>query len=159
MKVVERVKAAAPPPPPAAYVPPPDTAVAAAAPAIAAVQNAVPAPAPPVAPPVPREPPVERAAAPSPVPAPTARSEAGLACPGYQQALQTNLAGAYERVGVAGVVKVQFRVNGSAISDVTILSGPREYQRAVQAAVRRFQCQSDGAEATVVALDINFRPE
>lgn len=99
------------------------------------------------------------APAPAPAKAPQARSDAGVACPGYQQSLIASLAGVYDRVGIAGVVRVQFRVSGTSVGDVVVLSGPREYQRAVQSAVRRFQCQSEGGEPTLVGLDIAFRPE
>ncbi len=160
-RVVERVKPSAPPPPRAAYVPPPDVPTAASAPAIAAVQSTAPAPAPPVQAPAQREPLAEVTAAPAPAPARTlpARSDAGVTCPGYQQSLLASLAGAYDRVGIAGVVKVQFRVSGNSVGDVAVISGPREYQRAVQSAVRRFQCQSESGEPTLVALDITFQPE
>lgn len=157
-RIVERT-ASPPPPPTASWVPPSQATPEAAAPAIAAVQDTAPAPTPPA--PMPQTP---RAEAPAPVApasphAAAGRAEPGVACPGYQQSLQRSLAGAYERVGVAGSVKVQFTVSGTAVSDVAILSGPREYQRAVQAAVRRFECRSGGSEPTQVVMDISFRPE
>jgi len=95
---------------------------------------------------------------PSP-PAPPQRAEVGLACPGYARVLQTSLANAFERVGIEGTVKVQIRVRGNQIVDVTPLSGPREYYRLVQAAVRRMNCTASGAEEVVVPLDVVFKEE
>ncbi|SFF32221.1 hypothetical protein SAMN04489711_12914 [Paracidovorax wautersii] len=65
-----------------------------------------------------------------------------MACPGYQRSLQSSLAGAYERVSIAGTVKVEFRVRDGAVVDVTPMAGLSEYYRTVCSAVRRFHCQA-----------------
>lgn len=151
-RLVERVRA--PEAPPKAYVPPPDnTPALAAAPsaAIAAVQSesvpvSIPAPTPPQTP--------------TSIPArPSGPVDVGVACPGYRQALESGLAGLYERVGIAGSVKVQFKVRGGTVVDITTLSGPREYARTVQSVVRRFNCLTDGAEEAIVVFDVSFRSE
>lgn len=156
-RLVERIRSAPPPPVPSA-VPPPETPVPQAPPAPAAAPVPAPSPAP--------------AAAASPVPAPAAppvaaappgpsggRLEAGVACPGYQQSLQSSLAGAYERVGIAGTVKVEFRVRDGAVVEVNPVAGPSEYYRTVRSAVRRFHCQARGGGDALVSLDIVFRGE
>lgn len=155
-RVVERARPSQPPLP---HVPAPDTSVPAGAPVppVAAVPGAVPAPPAPAEIPAPQ--PVTQAV-PGPLPpAPAGRAEAGVACPGYRQSLQSSLAGVYDRIGITGIVKVEFRVRGGSVADVTTVSGPREYYRAVQSAVRRFQCQAAGTEDALVMLDIHFQPE
>ena len=154
-KIVEARKTATPQP---ARVPRPEVVrtpapvpVPAPVPPVVAMQSPEPAPAPAPSPPAP--------AAPSPAPARPASSSVGVVCPGYQAALQSGLAGVFERVGLAATVKVQFRVRGDAVQDVSLLSGPREYQRAVQSAVRRFTCRSEGVEDALVVFDVNFRAE
>jgi protein TonB len=146
-----------PAPPPPAYVPPPDVPPPAApAPVIQAVQPEPPK-APvvikPVPPPAPPAPPAPAPAPPSPV-----QAEVGISCPGYKRVLQTALGGLYDRIGVTGVVKVQIHLRGDQITDVVVLSGPREYHRYVQSAVRRMTCSAGPAD-TVVPLEISFREE
>ncbi|WP_234384356.1 hypothetical protein [Paracidovorax avenae] len=68
------------------------------------------------------------------------RLEAGMACPGYQS-LPFSLAGAYERVGIAGTVKVEFRVRDGAV-EVNPVADPSERYRTVRSAVPCFQCQA-----------------
>ncbi|MFL6696403.1 MAG: hypothetical protein ACJ8GJ_04490 [Vitreoscilla sp.] len=146
-KVVERPKAAAPPPP--AYVPPPEVTPppAPAAPTITATA-AVPPPEPVVA------------APPAPAPAPekpaAVRQEVSLACPGYQAVLASVLEEAIDRVGIAGTVRTRLTVRGSQVVDVAFLSGPKEYAKYVQAAVKRMHCSTGGADEVQVPLDVNF---
>ena len=87
------------------------------------------------------------------------RAEIGVACPGYKQVLQDSLSGLFDRVGVTGVVKVNLRIRGGQVVEVTPVSGPREYMRSVQAAARRMQCRVEGADELVVPLEVLFREE
>jgi protein TonB len=65
-----------------------------------------------------------------------------------------------DRIGINGEVVVQITVKGREIVEVKPLSGPREYYRPVQAAVRRFQCTSaSAADPQVTMLTIGFRLE
>jgi protein TonB len=154
LKLLDKPPPVQPPPPPA-YVPPPDVPPppAPAAPVIQAVQAEPPKapveikPAPPPAPPAP------------PAPAAPARGEIGINCPGYKEVLQNSLSGLYDRVGVTGVVKVQIRIHGNQIVDVTPVSGPREYYRQVQNAVRRMKCSVNGGDELLVPLEVSFREE
>lgn len=82
-----------------------------------------------------------------------------VACPGYRQVLVDSLGGAYDRIGITGVVKVQIRVRGNQIVEVAPQSGPREYYRVVQTAVRRMNCKSEGADEVTTSLEVSFRPE
>ncbi|MEX8511210.1 MAG: energy transducer TonB [Leptothrix ochracea] len=139
-------------PPPLAYVPPPDIVPP---PAVQPVIQAVVSTPPPAPPPV---------APPPPAPAPTApasplRRDVSVACPDYAQVLRDALAGVFDRVGVVGVVKVQIRIQGSKIVDVTPVSGPRDYYRPVQNAVRRMRCGVDGANEVLVPLEVSFRED
>jgi protein TonB len=145
-KVVERVKVATPPP---AYVPPPEVTPPPAppAPTITATQAEPP-----------REPVV--VAPPAPAPAPekpaVARQEISLACPGYQAVLAQVLEEAIERVGIAGTVRTRLTVRGGQVVDVAFLSGPKEYTKYVQGAVKRMHCSAGGADEVQVPLDVNF---
>lgn len=149
-----------PPPTPAAPTPTPvvtapEVVVPATAPAppIQVMQERMPEkpaearPTPPAAP--------QPTAAPATRPAP--RAEVAIVCPGYQSILKSALAGEWGRVGITGDVKVVIRVRGNQILDVTPQSGPREYYRAVQRAVRRMNCTVDGADEQLVPLEIGFR--
>jgi len=127
-------------PPPEVVAPPPDTAIAATA-----VEPAPPAPA--AAPVQP---------APAPAPPAVVRQEVSLACPGYQAVLAPVLEDAIDRVGVAGMVRTRLTVRGGQVVDVAFLSGPREYAKYVQAAVKRMRCSAGGADEVQVALDVNF---
>lgn len=165
-----------PPPPPSPSPPrlidrqpPPTPAAAAPTPVVTAPEVVVPAtaPAPPIQVAQERTPdkPVETRPAPpaAPQPAtapatrPAPRAEVAIVCPGYQSTLKSALAGEWDRVGITGDVKVLIRVRGNQILDVTPQSGPREYYRAVQRAVRRMNCTVDGAEEQLVPLEIGFR--
>ncbi len=80
-----------------------------------------------------------------------------MVCPGYRRILETTLADEWNRVGITGVVEVLIKVRGSQVVEVQALSGPKEYHRAVQRAVRRFKCSVDGAEERDVRLEVSFR--
>ena len=145
-KIVDRPKAATPPP---AYVPPPEvvpapaptapTIVATAAePPAAPVVAAPPAPAPPVAPPA------------------VVRQEISLACPGYQAVLASMLEDAVDRVGIAGTLHTRLTIRGGQVTDVAVLSGPKEYAKYVQSAVKRMKCSAGGADEVQASLDVNF---
>ena len=143
-KIVDRPKAATPPP---AYVPPPEVVPppAPAAPTIVATATEPP-PAPVVA------------APPAPAPAPPAvvRQEISLACPGYQSVLASMLEEAIDRVGIAGTVHTRLTIRGGQVTDVAVLSGPKEYTKYVQSAVKRMKCSAGGADEVQASLDVNF---
>ncbi len=145
-KVVERPKAATPPPP--AYVPPPEVVPAPAppAPTIVATQAEPPREPQVVAPPAP----------PAPAPAAPVRREVSLACPGYQTVLAQVLEEAMDRVGIVGTVRTRLTVRGGQVTDVAFLSGPKEYTKYVQGAVKRMHCSAGGADEVQVPLDVNF---
>ena len=145
-KIVQQAKAVVPPP---AYVPPPEV---------------VPPPAPPaptitaVASEPPHEPQVVAPPAPAPVvdkPA-VVRQEVSLACPGYKTVLAEVLEEAMDRGGIAGTVRTRLTVRGGQVTDVAFLSGPKEYTKYVQGAVKRMRCSAGAAEEVQVALDLNF---
>jgi periplasmic protein TonB len=145
-KIVDRPKAATPPP---AYVPPPEVTPPPAPPAPTITATAAVPPAEPVV-----------AAPPAPVPAPAppaiVRQEVSLACPGYQSVLASVLEEAIDRVGIAGTVRTRLTVRGGQVTDVAFLSGPKEYTKYVQAAVKRMHCSAGGADEVQVPLDVNF---
>jgi len=145
-KIVQQPKAAVPPP---AYVPPPEVVPppAPAAPTITATS---------VEPP--REPQVVAPPAPAPAPEKPAvvRQEISLACPGYQAVLAQVLEEAIDRVGITGTVRTRLTVRGGQVVDVAFLSGPKEYTKYVQGAVKRMRCSAGGADEVQVPLDVNF---
>jgi len=137
------------PAPPPAYVPPPDvTPVAAPEPQITAVQAEPPKEPVAIAPPPPP--------APEPKPA-VAKQEISLACPGYQGVLQQVLAEAFDRVGIVGAVRTRITVRGSQVVDAVPQSGPKEYYKYVQGAVKRMKCSAGGADEVQVMLDVLFK--
>jgi len=145
-KIVERPKAATPPP---AYVPPPEVTPAPAppAPTITATQAEPPHEPQVVAPPAP---------APAPEKPAVVRQEISLACPGYQAVLAQVLEEAMDRVGITGTVRTRLTVRGGQVVDVAFLSGPKEYTKYVQGAVKRMHCSAGGADEVQVPLDVNF---
>ena len=148
-RVLDKPKAATLPPP--VYVPPPEVVPPAPPPETTLVATAM---EPPPAPVVAAAPP---APAPAPAPPPAvARQEVSLACPGYQAALATVLEDAIERVGIAGTVRTRLTVRGGQVTDVAFLSGPKEYTKYVQAAVKRMHCSAGGSDEVQVPLDVNF---
>ena len=145
-KIVQQPKAAVPPP---AYVPPPEVVLPPAPPAPTITATATEPP---------REPQV--VAPPAPAPAPerpaVARQEISLACPGYQAVLAQGLEEAIDRVGITGTVRTRLTVRGGQVVDVAFLSGPKEYTKYVQGAVKRMRCSAGGADEVQVPLDVNF---
>ncbi|MBW8757657.1 MAG: energy transducer TonB [Burkholderiales bacterium] len=148
-QVLDKPKVATLPPP--VYVPPPEVVPPAPPPETTIAATAT-EPPPPSAPAVAAAPP---APAPAPPPA-VVRQEASLACPGYQAALAKVLEDAIDRVGVTGTVHTRLTVRGGQVVDVAFLSGPREYAKYVQAAVKRMHCSAGGADEVQVPLDVNF---
>ncbi|MCE4539687.1 energy transducer TonB [Pelomonas sp. P7] len=148
---IEPVQKVVPPP---AYVPPPEVApVVTPPPAPIQVVQATP----------PKEP-VVVAAAPAPVVAPPAppaappvvKREISLACPGYEAVLASVLEEAIDRVGIKGTVQTQFKIRGNQVVDVTLLSGPKEYHKYVQSALKRMRCTAGGADEVQVSLPVIF---
>lgn len=148
---IEPVQKVVPPP---AYVPPPEVVPAVAPPpVIQAVQTQVP-----------KEPPPIVAAAPAPVVAPPApppapavvKREISLACPGYEAVLASALEEAIERVGLKGTVQTLIKIRGNQVVDVTPTTGPKEYHKYVQAAVKRMRCTAGGADEVQVSLPVIF---
>jgi len=139
--------------PPPAYVPPPEVVpIVAPPPPIQAVQTQVPvapppvvaaAPAPVVAPPPPAAPPV-------------VKREISLACPGYEAVLASTLEEAIERVGLKGTVQTLIKIRGNQVVEVTPQSGPKEYYKYVQSAVKRMRCTAGGADEVQVSLPVIF---
>jgi protein TonB len=139
-----------PPPPPAPFIPPPETATAPIS--AAPVVQATPAPAPQapvIQAPAPLPAPVAIAApvpAPAPPPAkpagPTITS-AGLACPKQVAPVMPRAA---IRENMSGVVKAQARIKDGKVLEVTILSGPRVFHRAVREAMAQYGCTQTDAE-------------
>lgn len=146
---IEPVQKVVPPP---AYVPPPE---------IVPVVTPPPAPIQVVQAQPPQEP-VVVAAAPAPVPAPPpappaiVKREISLACPGYEAVLASALEEAIERVGIRGTVQTLIKIRGNQVVDVTPTSGPKEYHKYVQAAVKRMRCTAGGADEVQVALPVIF---
>jgi protein TonB len=147
---IEPVQKVAPPP---AYVPPPEVVpVVTPPPAPLQVVQATP----------PKEPVVVAAA---PVPAPPAppppapavvKREISLACPGYETVLASALEEAIERVGLRGTVQTLIKIRGTQVVEVTPQSGPKEYYKYVQAAVKRMRCTAGGADEVQVSLPVIF---
>ncbi len=147
---IEPVQRVVPPP---SYVPPPEVVpVVAPPPAPIQVVQAQP----------PKEPAVV-AAAPAPVPIPLPptppaiiKREISLACPGYEAVLASALEEAIDRVGLKGTVQTLIKIRGTQVVEVTPQSGPKEYYKYVQAAVRRMRCTAGGADEVQVALPVIF---
>jgi periplasmic protein TonB len=145
-KIVAQPKAAVPPP---AYVPPPEVVLPPAPPAPTITATSTEPP---------REPQVVAPPAPAPAPEKPAvvRQEISLACPGYQAVLAQVLEEAIDRVGITGTVRTRLTVRGGQVVDVAFLSGPKEYAKYVQGAVKRMRCSAGGADEVQVPLDVNF---
>jgi periplasmic protein TonB len=120
-------KIEAPPPP---FVPPPEVTPPVTAPAITSVQTPPPAP-PVIAPP------------PPPAAPPSGRQEIGVACPTQ---VKPEMPRAALKDGTSGVVKAQVLIRNGAVTEVTILSGPRVFHSAVRAAMMQYKCVSSGAD-------------
>jgi protein TonB len=134
--------------PPPAFVPPPEVVLAVPPPPpVIQVVQAEPPKAPVViAPPPPPE------VKPAPV-----KREISLACPGYQDVLAQTLEDVFERVGIVGTVRTRITVRGSQIVDAVPTSGPKEYFKYVQTAIKRMKCSAGGADEVQVLLDVLFK--
>jgi protein TonB len=117
-----------------------------------------PAEAPPVITTTPTPPPEPVVIAPPPppveAPQPSGKADVGVACPTQvkpempRKALQD---------GISGVVVAQLTIQGGAVKDVTILSGPRVYYAAVRAAVLQYRCVA--VDGTVTTQEFVFKIE
>jgi periplasmic protein TonB len=126
-------------------------------------------PKPDITPEAPPPPPVIQAVAPEPPPAPVViappppappavvRQEISLACPGYQNVLAQTLEEAFERVGIVGTVRALIKVRGTQVVEAMPQSGPKEYYKYVQTAIKRMRCSAGGADEVLVSLDVVFR--
>ncbi len=148
---IEQIKEARRPPQAPAYVPPPDiTPVVPSVPVIADVQS-TPPPAPVAIEPPPPEPlPVARIE--------PAKQEIGVACPGYQAVIAEAMESAFERVGIPGTVRTLLKVRGTQVTEVLPQSGPKQYYKYLQAAIKRMQCSALGNSEVLVTLDVVFQP-
>ena len=147
---VEKIKEVPKVQPPPAYVPPPEITPPAPPPepVIQAVQAEPPKEPVVIAPPAPP--------APEPKPA-VVKQEISLACPGYQNVLAQTLEEAFDRVGIVGTVRALIKVRGSQVVDAVPQSGPKEYYKYVQSAIKRMRCSAGGADEVQVSLDVVFR--
>lgn len=134
-----------PPPEVQAVTPPPE-------PVIQAVQAEPPKEPVVIAPPPPPAPP-----APPPQPA-VLKQEIALACPGYQAVLPRLLEEAFERVGIAGTVRVLVKVKGAQVVDVVPVSGPKEYYKFLPVTLKRsMRCSAGGDSEVHAILDVLFQ--
>lgn len=136
--------------PPPAYVPPPEVAPPPTAPVLQAVESTPPAA------PVDVKPPPEMPVAAAPKPE---QLTVEGSCPGYAETLRKAFAGLYDKHEIAGTVTVRVQVRGSTITKVSVVSGPREYHRAVIAAVGMLNCQVSGGAEGWFDLPIVFREQ
>lgn len=151
-RIKEIPKAEVPPPP--AYVPPPEVLPAVTPPPVLSqVQAEPPKQAVEIAPPPPPAPPVQAA----PEPKPIVKQDITAACPGYQTLLSQTLEDAFDRVGIPGTVRTLIKLRGSQIIDVQAQSGPKEYHKFLQTALKRLRCNASGADEVHISLDVNFR--
>lgn len=143
-KIKEIPKPEAPPP----FVPKPD------------ITPETPPPAPVIQATAPEPPPEPVVIAPPP-PAPpvpvVVKQEISLACPGYQNVLAQTLEEAFDRVGIVGTVRTLLKVRGSQVVDAVPVSGPKEYYKYVQTAIKRMRCSAGGADEVQVSLDVRFQ--
>ena len=152
---IERIKEVARnTPPPPDYVPPPEVVpTVQTPPVIQAVQSVEPPKEPVIAAPAPVAPP-----APAPKPA-VAKRDIAVACPGFQNILSQAMDEAFDRLRLPGTLHTQIKLRGSQVLEVTQLSGPKEYSKYLQAAVKRFHCSAgSGDEEVLVSLDVNLVP-
>ena len=68
------------------------------------------------------------------------RYDVSKVCPSAAQALQDALALTAYREGTAATVRMQFRLAGNRIEDVSAAAGTWEYRKAARNAVRRLDC-------------------
>jgi len=84
------------------------------------------------------------------------KREISLACPGYEAVLASALEEAIDRVGLKGTVQTLIKIRGNQVVEVTPTSGPKEYHKYVQAAVKRMRCTAGGADEVQVSLPVIF---
>jgi len=87
---------------------------------------------------------------------PAPRLDVRSVCPQIQAELPEALASAWQQVGQAGTVRVQFTLDGQRVTEVTPVSGPRRYHRWVRSAMDGVACQADRAQVQTFQLDIRF---
>ena len=103
------------------------------------------------------EPPAPPPPAPEPVRPAVVKQEISLACPGYKTVVAQAMEEAMDRVGIAGTVRTLIKVKGDQVVDVVPQSGPKEYYRYLQAAIKRMKCSAGGESEVQVTLDVSFR--
>jgi len=54
-------------------------------------------------------------------------------------------------------VRTLIKLRGSQIIDVQAQSGPKEYYKFLQTALKRLRCNASGADEVHISLDVNFR--
>lgn len=145
---VERIEPRRVQAPPPVFVPKPEVVPVepTPAPVIQAVQAEPPKEPVIIAPPAP----------PSPPPPAVVRREISLACPGYEAVLAQSLEEAVDRVGIKGTVNALIKIRGNQVAEVTPQSGPKEYFKYVQAAVKRMRCSAGGADEVQALLPVRF---
>lgn len=84
------------------------------------------------------------------------RHDVEAACPRFQDTLPEALATAWHRVGREADVHVVFTVDGSRVSEVQTVSGPRAYRRWVVSAVGGMDCRSDRPQPQRFRLTVRF---
>ena len=83
------------------------------------------------------------------------RYDVSKVCASAAQSLQEALALTAYREGTAGTVRMQFRLTGNKIEEVSAASGTWEYRKAARNAVRRLDC-IDTASAGNQAQQFSF---
>jgi len=87
------------------------------------------------------------------------RHDVSRVCPSAAQSLQDALAMTAYREGTAATVRMQFRLTGSRIDEVSAATGPSEYRKAARRAVRRLDCidtASTGGQPQQFSFLISF---
>jgi len=161
--IIQEVKIPPPPPPPPKIKPPEPKAppkVQAPPPPFVPPPEIPPPPveAPPVITTTPTPPPEPVVVAPPPPPVEppkaSGRSDIGVACPTQvkpeipRKALQD---------GTGGVVRAQALIQGGAVKEVTIISGPRIFHGAVRSAMLQYKCVA--ADGTLAVQEFEFKIE
>ena len=83
------------------------------------------------------------------------RYDVSKVCPSAAQSLQEALALTAYREGTVSTVRMQFRLTGNRIEDVSAATGPREYRMAARRAVRKLDCV-DTASASKQPQQFSF---
>ncbi|MDC8772507.1 hypothetical protein [Roseateles albus] len=85
-----------------------------------------------------------------------ARFDVQTACPAIAQNLKAELGKSFDRHQAAGVVKVQFRLQGDRINSVDAFGGPVEYRHPVRRAVRELACADKSGGNQLYAFELSF---